>query len=128
MSGALLDTSVVIAAGDGAVALPATAAISVITLGELRAGVDLARTAEAREVRWRRLRAASGMFLPLDVDRPIAERYGEILALARREGRAAKAPDILIIATARATNRTLVTLDERQARLARAVGTRVAEP
>ena len=38
MNGALLDTSFVIAASDGDAVLPEEAAISVITLGELRAG------------------------------------------------------------------------------------------
>jgi predicted nucleic acid-binding protein len=56
------------------------------------------------------------------VDEAVARRYGEVLAMARREGRTAKASDLLIIATARATGRRLVTRDERQARLARAAG------
>jgi predicted nucleic acid-binding protein len=51
-----------------------------------------------------------------------------VLATARREGRTAKATDLLIIATARATQRRLVTLDDRQAKLARASGIDVHVP
>lgn len=53
MSGALLDTSVLIAppAPAPATELPPTAAISVVTLGELHAGVRLARGAARRRQR-----------------------------------------------------------------------------
>ena len=67
-------------------------------------------------------------FLPLDVDAAVAEAYGQVLATARREGRTAKATDLLIAATAQATGRSLVTLDDRQAKLARAAGLRVHVP
>jgi predicted nucleic acid-binding protein len=126
VSGALLDTSVLIAANaTGELDLPETAAISVITLGELRAGVELARDDATRRGRERRLTAVRAAFLPLDVDVAVAEGYGHVLATARREGRTAKATDLLIVATARATNRRLVTLDGRQAKLARAAGVTV---
>jgi predicted nucleic acid-binding protein len=52
----------------------------------------------------------------------VAERYGEILAVARSQRRTAKATDLLIIATAAAHDRTLHTHDQRQAELARAAG------
>lgn len=76
----------------------------------------------ARQVRLEAVRAA---FAPLLVDELVAERYGDVLAVARSERLSAKATDILIIATAAATDRTLRTLDDRQARLARAVGVAV---
>lgn len=121
MSGDLLDTSILIAPDPAPFSeLPAAAAISVITLGELHAGVLLARderTLAARSTRFDAVRAA---FLPLPVDEPVAERYGEILALARSQRRTAKATDLLIIATASAHRRTLHTHDKRQAELARA--------
>jgi predicted nucleic acid-binding protein len=127
VSGALLDTSVLIATdAAGVLELPETAAISVITLGELRAGVELARDETTRRGRERRLTALRAAFLPLDVGIAVADAYGYVLATARREGRTAKATDLLIVATARATNRSLVTLDERQAKLARATGVTVA--
>lgn len=127
MSGALLDTSVVI---DGYASLeaddvPETVAISVITLGELRAGVRLANDPLVRAARQRRLNAVRDAFEPIPVDETIAEHYGDVLAAARSAGRTTKASDLLIIATAAATGRTLHTLDTRQASLAEAVSVAV---
>ena len=104
---------------------PATGAISVMTLAELRAGVLLARTARARETRRRRLDQIRAVFASLPVDEPVAERYAELLAQARTERRTTKATDLLIIATAAATSRTLYTFDEVQAGLASAAGLEV---
>ena len=125
MSGALLDTSVLIAGGGGG-DLPVSAAISTISLGELVAGVRLARSEQARQVRQDHLDAVRGAFSPLPVDDPVAECYGELLAHARAQGRSEKATDLLIAATAAATGRVLYTLDERQASLARSAGLAVA--
>ncbi|MBA2505354.1 MAG: PIN domain-containing protein [Thermoleophilaceae bacterium] len=123
MSGALLDTGVVIAHDEAAaLALPGTAAISVITLGELGAGVLLAARKAVAQARARRLAAVRAAFAPLPVDEGVAERYGEILVVARSQRRTVKATDLLIIATAAATGRELYTLDAAQARLARAAG------
>lgn len=121
MNGALLDTSMLIAAlaPERTPELPATAAISVVTLGELRAGVLLAR-GPARDRRRTRLEAVRRAFIPLLVDEAVAESYGEVLAIARSKRRTAKATDLLIIATALATDRRLVTRDVAQARLAQA--------
>ncbi|MBW8059422.1 MAG: type II toxin-antitoxin system VapC family toxin, partial [Solirubrobacterales bacterium] len=63
MSDALLDTSVVIA-GEGAVDPPATTAIAVITLGELRAGVLLATDPAVRAARQARLAAVRDAYQP----------------------------------------------------------------
>ena len=109
MAGALLDTSVVLTA-PADVELPSSAAISVVTLGELHAGVALARDDATRDRRRAGLAAVRSAFL----------------ALARKQGRSAKATDLLIIATAAAHRRTLHTLDVRQARLARAAGAAVS--
>ena len=123
MSGALLDTSVVIAFDEAATLdLPADAALSVITLGELRAGVVSARDPRAHGERQARLTAVRGAFEPLLVDEIVAEHYGDALAHARDTGRIVKATDLLIIATAGATGRTLYTLDQAQAALARELG------
>ncbi len=127
MSGALLDTSVVIASEGAAGLLPPSAAISVVTLGELHAGVALARTETAKQLRQARLDAIRTAFVPIPVDERVAERYGAVVAVARAEGRSAKATDALIIATAGVTSRTLVTLDLAQARLASAAGIAVSE-
>lgn len=126
VSGALLDTSVLIARDDAAVGeLPPAAAISVITLGELRAGVLLARDERVRAARRSRLDLVQAAFAPLPVDEAVAGEYGRILALARSTRRTAKASDLLIVATAAAHERTLHTRDERQASLARAAAVAV---
>ena len=123
MSGALLDTSVVIGGLEPLqMELPATMAISVITLGELRAGVRLAEDPAARAARQTRLNAVRDAFEPIAVDEVVAEHYGDILAAARSAGRSSKATDLLMIATAAATGRVLHTLDKRQAALAQVAG------
>lgn len=123
MSRALLDTSAVIG-GPGLLGVDpgTTAAISVITLGELRAGVRLATDDRIRSVRQVRYQMIRETFEPLPVDSTVAEHYGDILAIARSRQRTTRATDLLIIATASATGRLLRTLDERQAGLAALVG------
>jgi predicted nucleic acid-binding protein len=123
---ALLDTSIVIASAD-ALTLESedTAAISVLTIGELQAGVRLAREPAVRALRQSRLNAVRAMFEPLLVDETIALHYGDLLAVARSQGRTSKATDLLILATASATGRTLLTLDDAQASLARVAGVAV---
>lgn len=123
MSGGLLDTSVIIARDEaGTLELPETAAISVITLGELRAGVLIAREDQIADARRVRLAAVRAAFAALAIDEAVAERYGDVLAVARSQKRATKATDLLIVATAAATRRELYTLDTAQARLAQAAG------
>ncbi len=107
-------------------ALPPSAAISVISLGELRAGIHLADGDDVRRLRSARLDAVSSAFLALPVDAGVADEYGRVLALARRERRTVKATDLLIIATAMAEGRGLHTRDSAQAALALAAGVEVA--
>lgn len=129
MSRAVLDTSVVIAVADGEdVEVLGEMAISVVTLGELRAGVLRTRESADRAARQARLSLIRSMFVPLVVDEEVAEHYGRALALARDEGRAEKATDLLIVATAAATDNVLHTRDERQAKLARRMGLVVHGP
>jgi hypothetical protein len=119
----LLDTSVVIAASPPLGSDPNdTAAVSVITLGELRAGVRLATDPNTQAVRQARLARVRETFEPLPIDESIAEHYGEILAAARARERTTTATDLLIVATTAATGRALVTLDDAQAGLARLAG------
>ncbi len=115
----LLDTSVVIA-GPATIRLDAgdRAAISVITVGELHAGVRLASDPDVRAFRQARLVSVRETFEPVLVDESVAERYGEVLAMAREGKRTSKATDLLIIATAAVTGRALHTLDDAQAALA----------
>ena len=123
MTRVLLDTSAVIA-GVPAISLQQgqTAAISVITLGELRAGVTLARDSVVRAARQARLAAIRETFEPLPVDESVAERYGDVLAVARSRKRTSRATDLLIIATAAASGRILQTRDEAQAKLTDLIG------
>ena len=125
MSEGLLDTSVLITAGDELGGF-ATGAISVITIGELSAGVTLARSPEVRAARQRRLVRLRATFEVLVVDEVVAEAYGDLLAFARSERRITSATDLLIVATTAASGRTLHTADEAQARLATAFGVPVA--
>jgi predicted nucleic acid-binding protein len=125
LSVSLLDTSILISA-ENVAELPPTAAVSVITLGELHAGVLLARSEGIRSLRQHKLAAIRAAFEPIEVDEAIAERYGDLLAFARSRGRTEKAADLLIAATAAATERVLHTLDRRQAELARAAGISVS--
>lgn len=126
MTRTLLDTSILI---DEEIADPVpSAALSVVSLGELRAGVLLARQASVRTVREARLVSIRTAFDPLPVDEPVADRYGEVLTIARAGGRTTKATDLLIIATAAATGRTLLTRDKRQASLGREFGITVQTP
>lgn len=106
----------------GGLRLPQSAAISVVTLGELRAGVLLARSDSSRRSREARLRAIRETFDPIPVDQEVAIRFGEALAWARSEQRAERATDLLIVATAQTTGRALYTLDKGQAAVARALG------
>jgi predicted nucleic acid-binding protein len=125
---ALLDTSLVIAAADGDVVLPQQAALSVVTLGELHAGVLRASHATEHAHRATRLRLIRSAFVSLPVDDDVAEHYGRALAVARDEGRVTDAADLLIIGTAAATRRELHTRDIAQAKLARRLGLAVHGP
>ena len=122
MNGALIDTSVLVAGEPLADVLPEPVAISVITIGELRAAVLRARDRTQRDQRGLRLEAVRAAFEPLPVDEHVASKYGELLAWVRDRRRSAKATDLLIAATAAATDRRLYTLDRRQASLAKGAG------
>jgi predicted nucleic acid-binding protein len=117
----LLDTSAVIT-GELALAPEDRAAVSVVTIGELRAGVLLASDPPTRTARQARFSAIRDAFEPIPVDEVVAERYGDVLAAARSSGRITTATDLLIVATAAATGRSLCTLDQSQASLAELCG------
>lgn len=93
-------------------------AISVISLGELQAGVELAATSEIRKARRHRLGMVEQAFVPIAVNEKVGIEYGRLLALARKARRVQKATGLLIAATAGVTGRTLWTRDEAQASLA----------
>jgi predicted nucleic acid-binding protein len=94
--------------------------ISIISIGELRAGVEMAGNAEVRSARRVRLEMVEEAFEPVPVDESVAIEYGRLLALARKERRSEKATDLLIAATAGSSGRTLWTRDGSQASMAEA--------
>jgi predicted nucleic acid-binding protein len=85
--------------------------VSAISVGELHAGVELARDDTTRSARLARLTAVVASVPVLPVDGSVAARYGE---LRRASGRV-PANDLWIAATALAHDMTLVTRDERLA-------------
>lgn len=106
---AVLDTSVVLA--EQVAPLPGVLAISVVTLAELRFGVLVAKTAEVRAERLRRLGRLQRRFDPLPVDEAVAESYGRIAAAVVEHGRQPRrrVMDLLIAATAHAHDAVLYT-------------------
>jgi len=111
---ALIDTSVLVGshAGPGA-GIDEPWTISVVTVGELEAGVLLATDAQVRARRLRRLSSVLSEAPVVGVERAVAARYGELRAATGR----APANDLWIAATALAHDFTLVTADERMAGL-----------
>jgi len=109
----LVDTSVIIdlerlAADD----LPAQIAVSAITLAELTAGPHATSDAQERARRQDRLQRAEATFDPLPVDAVVARAYGRIYAAvlgAGRKARGARSLDLLIAATALASDLPLYT-------------------
>lgn len=86
-------------------------AISVVTVGELEAGVLLAPDSSIRARRLRRLIAVLAEAPALPVERMVAARYGELRAATGRS----PTNDLWIAATALAHDLMLITADERQA-------------
>jgi predicted nucleic acid-binding protein len=109
----LIDTSVVIdlerlATGD----LPDQLAVSAITLAELAAGPHATADVDERARRQDRLQRAEATFDPLPVDAAVARAYGRIyaaVAAAGRKARGARSLDLLIAATALASELPLYT-------------------
>ncbi len=110
--GSLIDTSVLAGARDLG-ELTESWAISVVTVGELEAGILIARDETTRARRLALLAAVLAEAPALPVDRHIAARYGELRASAGRH----PSNDLWIAATALAHDFTLITADESQAAL-----------
>jgi predicted nucleic acid-binding protein len=109
----IIDTSVVIdiqrvAATD----LPLELAVSAVTLAELAAGPHATADPAERARRQERLQRAEATFEPLAIDIAVARAYGRVYAAvvtARRKARGKRALDMLIAATALATELPLYT-------------------
>ena len=110
----ILDTSVVIAAGDGepgAGELPEEAAISVVTLAELHFGVLIAKDDATRRNRLRRLGVLEATFAPLPIDAAVARAFATVAHALKAAGRQPRAQvmDLWIAATALAHSVPLYT-------------------
>jgi predicted nucleic acid-binding protein len=110
----LVDTSVLVGAGViSGLDVEGGWAVSAVTVGELHAGVLLARDAPQQAARLRRLSAVLSAAPILEVDRAVVTSYGELRAVTGRM----PTNDLWIAATALAHDLTLLTADERQAAL-----------
>lgn len=109
----LLDTSVFVAIEtDRPLAdLPAEAAVSVITLGELHAGVLAAVDPAARARRLATLSFAEAGFEAIPVDARAAQIWGRLVVAARAAGRRSPVNDAWIAATALVHDLHVVTQD-----------------
>ena len=111
----LADTSVFIARESGRPIdlsrLPAALAVSVVTIGELRAGVLAASTVETRDRRLSTLTHASTLD-PLAIDGDVAEAWARLRILLRDAGRKMPVNDSWIAATALAHGVPVVTQDD----------------
>jgi predicted nucleic acid-binding protein len=109
----VLDTSVVVDLGAiDAGTLPVTVAVSAVTMAELAAGPHATNDPDERGRRQDRLQRAEAAFDPLPFDGEAARAYGRIFAAVLaggRKPRGARAVDLLIAATALATDLPLYT-------------------
>lgn len=115
MTRGLADTSVFIARESGRsineAALPDELAISVISIGELRAGVLSTSDVRLRERRLRTLTAALELD-PVPVDGEVAAQWAALRVLLQEEGRRMFVNDSWIAATAMSLQVPVVTRDD----------------
>lgn len=115
MSRGLADTSLFIAGATGrridAGALPDILAISVVTIGELRAGVLAAAEVATRDRRLGTLTAAL-QFDPVPIDAAVAEAWARLRLDLRDARRAMPINDSWIAATALSLGVAVVTQDD----------------
>ncbi len=110
----IADTSVFIARESGrplgADDLPDEIAVSVITIGELRAGVLAAANLETRDRRLATLTLALA-FHPIPIDDPVAEAWARLRVLLHDSGQRMPINDSWIAATAMSLGVSVVTQD-----------------
>lgn len=111
---AIADTSIFIADESGrplvAERLPDEIGVSVITIGELRAGVLAATDVRTRDLRLRTLAAALELD-PIPIDHHVAERWATLRVLLRDRGLRMGVNDSWIAATAWALGVPVLTQD-----------------
>ncbi|HEU4865712.1 MAG TPA: type II toxin-antitoxin system VapC family toxin [Actinomycetota bacterium] len=114
MTRGVADTSVFIARGSGrplgADGLPDEIAVSVITIGELRAGVLAAPDLETRDRRLATLTLAL-VLQPIPIDDPVAEAWARLRVLLHDSGQRMPVNDSWIAATAMSLGVSVVTQD-----------------
>lgn len=116
MSMLLLDTTFLIDAERGGVDIDKAidddddVAIAAITVAELLVGVKLA-SAKRRKARRAYVDEVVESIPIIAYDHHVAVEHAELLVAVHSQGRPRGAHDLLIAATARATNRTVVTAD-----------------
>lgn len=108
---ALIDTSVLVDSAGAEIDEPWV--VSVVTVGELEAGVLLANNEVTRAKRLRLLTAVLAEAPVVKIDHSVSNRYGELRAASGR----GPTNDLWIAATALAYDFTLITADQRQAAL-----------
>ena len=115
MIDAIVDTSVLIARESGRVvettALPDLLAVSVITIGELRAGVLASDDVTVRDRRLSTLLGALELD-PVPVDTAVADAWARLREAMRAQGRRMPINDSWIAATAIAHSVPVVTQDD----------------
>ena len=115
MSRGLADTSVFIARESGRplqnASLPEEIGVSVITIGELRAGALAAADLLTRDRRLATLTQALALE-PIAIDRPVAESWAKLRLLLRESGQRMPVNDSWIAATAMTLGIPVVTQDE----------------
>ena len=115
MTRGLADTTVFIARESGRPmdenALPDELAVSVISIGELRAGVLAASDIDQRDRRLSTLMAALALD-PVPVDEPVAEAWARLRVALRANGHRMPVNDSWIAATALALDVPVVTQDD----------------
>lgn len=106
---AILDTSVLVAGGTGA--LDGDLAISVVSIAEIHFGVLAAPDDTSRAERLELLTGILGAFEPLPVDEAVAASWGRLAAAVRSVPRnpRSRSMDLLIAATAHAHDARLYT-------------------
>lgn len=115
MSRGLADTSVFIARESGRPlredVLPDEIGVSVITIGELRAGVLAATDVQIRDRRLATLTQAL-VLEPIAIDAPVAETWARLRVLLRDSGQRMPVNDSWIAATAMALAIPVITQDD----------------
>lgn len=117
MSLLLLDSTFLIDAERGGVDLDQAidddddVAIAAVTFAELLVGVRLA-SGRRRDARQSYVEEILESLPIIAYDRNVAVEHAELLVAVRGQGRPRGAHDLLIAATARATDRTIVTADQ----------------